>query len=839
MAIVGRELRLPLQVGTSSLAGFAKASAAFVPGCLMIVSIVLPALLAPWDDAASVYPHLIVPYIFAIFAGAALIVYARKHFWLAFRERPCDILFGPEGFRIEGGRLSGFKTTWAEIEWVRLTGRHEKLEIIEGAENKSEENFWRLVVATKDGEERVLGSAEDIRERDSLQALHDTIHESIRKSDKTQAAPAQPAVPLKCSGCGAPAVPADFEMVKCPYCGTLIHMPDDVRTRIRAIGNRDATARASEKMIEKLIHQPGALRTSFFVFLAAIPSMLAWPAAVVGGGVLYALCYLRVGNALLLAVAALGVIAALYYLVRGQLTDRQALRLLTLSFAAHAPTAPGGAHHCRQCNGPLVEPPGQMLVRCAYCGAQNILGLDARGEAQKGRAQVESLDQALQTRRSERGRWRWSAGAALGILAIVAILVRLSAHPPNPLKAIGDTSRVLKRITYDPFNEFQPKISPDGKQLLYDLRVPGEDSDESIMTAPVTGAFRGTEMTAEKVHAIRPLWTPDGKGFLYISSTKRDVLRRVDSVAPYANPRDLYSFGFDIDVPSFSPDGQHFAFAASNRKQDGWTIYVGAVDGSSYKQLTGGINPAWSADGTHIAYSRTVGSYRQIMVMVYDGLSVVSTVPITTDTCDHEDPVYSPDGAYIAYVGNCGGTTRGKKNVWDLYIMKGDGTANEQITDGLADVETPAWSGDYVYFAADVAGNYDIWRAQVTGPLAGHGVRPTYVAPLVPATPKEEQWVGTYTCSQGLTDAVLHITRNADSTINGVFQFTFTPKSITGSFKFRGTIDPSGNVQIVPGLWINQPSGWSARGLHGVMQGSTFTGTIDSPTCGTFSFVRR
>jgi hypothetical protein len=131
---------------------------------------------------------------------------------------------------------------------------------------------------------------------------------------------------------------------------------------------------------------------------------------------------------------------------------------------------------------------------------------------------------------------------------------------------------------------------------------------------------------------------------------------------------------------------------------------------------------------------------------------------------------------------------------------------------------------------------------ELTGPLAGHGVRPTFVAPLVPTTPttpKDEQWAGTYTCAQGLTDAVLHITRNADSTINGVFEFTHAPTAVSGSFKFRGTIDPSGNVQIAPGLWINQPPNYTATGLHGTMQGNTFTGRMDSSRCGTFSFVRR
>ncbi len=725
------ELRLPLQVGTSSLAGFARASATLVPGFLLVVSIALPAVLAPWDEAVEVYPHLIVPYVFAIFIGAALIAYGRKHLWLAMRERPSDILFTADGLKIEGGPMGGYEVAWIDVESVRLVGGHEKLEMIEEDAKKKVENFWRLVIDLQDGSRKQLGSAEDIRERDSLQALCDTIHESIRKNDKNRPPErvADAAAPLKCTGCGAPAIPADAAMIACPYCNTPIPIPDDVRMRIRAIGKRDAAAKRSEKLVEKLVNQPGALRTSFFVFLGAIPSMLAWPAAILGAMVLYALCYLRVGNGILLTIAAYGVIAALYFLVRGQLSDRQALRLLTLSFAAKAPTDKGGAHHCRQCNGPLVEPPGQMLVRCAYCSAQNILGLDARGDAQRGRAELESLDDALARRQSERSRWRWSAMAAIGILAIVAILVRVSAHPPNPLKPIGD-AKLLKRITYDPFNEFQPKVSPDGKTILYDLRVPGEDSDESVMTAPSTGTFRGTEMTMEKFHAMRPLWLNDGKGFLYVSSMKRDVLRRVDSLQPYAASRDLYTFTYDIDVPSMSPDGVHFAFGAAESKSAGWYIYIGAIDASPDKQITAGINPAWAPDGTHIAYSRTVSSYRQLMMMTIDGTTLVTTVQLTNDSCDHEDPVFSPDGAYLAYVSNCGRQTRGKKNVWDLDVVKADGTSNEQITDGIADVETPAWSGDYIYFSADVAGNYDIWRVQLTGPLAGHGTRPTYVAPI-------------------------------------------------------------------------------------------------------------
>jgi len=836
---------LPLQVGTSSLLGFAHASAAFVPGFLLIGSIALPAMLAPWDDAAAIYPHLIMPYVFAFGFGGGMIAYARKHIRLALSERPSDILIGEGGIRIEGGRMNGFRATWADIEVVKIVARHEKLEIVEGDEEKGQDNFWRLLLELRDGSVVQLGSAEDPRERDSLEALRDSIRASIwRSTAPAEAQKAEPRAPLQCRGCGAPVVPAETETVRCPYCGTDARIPDDVRARIRAAHSRDENQRKSEKLIQKLVNQPGALRTSFFVFLAAIPSICAWPAALVGCVILYALCFLRVWNGLLIAIATFGIIAALYYLVRGQLTDRQALRLLTLGFAARAPKVAGGAHRCRKCNGPLAPPPGSVLAHCAYCGVENILGLDARGEAKQSETQASSLDEALYRRTLERQRWRYSAIFAIALLVVSAVLVRVTAHPPYPIQATGHAT-ALTRITYDPFNEFQPKLSPDGKELLYDLRVPGEESDESIMSAPATGAFRGTEMTREKLHAMRPLWLADASGFLYVASLQPDALRRVDSLTPYASSRDLYTFDYDIDVPSLAPDGKRFVFAASKSKSSGWNMYVGTIDAGALVSLGGGINPAWSPDERHIAFSRSVNGYRQIFVTTFDGAQSVDATQLTKDSCDHEDPVYSPDGVYLAYVGNCGRNSRGKKNVWDLYAMKSDGSGDEQLTDGQADVETPAWHGDFLYFSADVAGNYDIWRVKATGPLAGHGDKPAYVAPIV-TTPQTvamaagQDWAGTYTCAQGLTNAVFHVSSvSPQGLVDGVFDFKFPRTRTHGAFHARGALSPTGALDLEPGDWVTRPRGYNAVGLNGTVHDNQYTGSLNSSHCTTFWLTRR
>ena len=49
--------------------------------------------------------------------------------------------------------------------------------------------------------------------------------------------------------------------------------------------------------------------------------------------------------------------------------------------------------------------------------------------------------------------------------------------------------------------------------------------------------------------------------------------------------------------------------------------------------------------------------------------------------------------------------------------MRRDGGAIVKLTEGDADVTGVTWWGPYLYFSSDVAGNYDIWRIRLTGPI--------------------------------------------------------------------------------------------------------------------------
>ena len=140
---------------------------------------------------------------------------------------------------------------------------------------------------------------------------------------------------------------------------------------------------------------------------------------------------------------------------------------------------------------------------------------------------------------------------------------------------------------------------------------------------------------------------------------------------------------FQID-PAWSPDGSRIAFAS--RRTGSSDIYAMASDGSGTTHLTSGkqndSHPTWSPDGRRIAFSRDCDIY----VMGADG-----SRPHRISDIDAEEtePAWSPAGDRIAYVRRIPGTPI--QNVW---IMNPDGSGRHPLTKGNGRAFTPAWSPD-------------------------------------------------------------------------------------------------------------------------------------------------
>lgn len=99
------------------------------------------------------------------------------------------------------------------------------------------------------------------------------------------------------------------------------------------------------------------------------------------------------------------------------------------------------------------------------------------------------------------------------------------------------------------------------------------------------------------------------------------------------------------------------------------------ANGSGATRLTaGGDGPAWSPDGSKIAFWSHRGGNLDVYVMNADGSAVAR---LTTDPADDLHPAWSPDGTRIAF-------TSFRSGRGSIYLMKPDGRGVMLLADGVA-----------------------------------------------------------------------------------------------------------------------------------------------------------
>ncbi len=135
--------------------------------------------------------------------------------------------------------------------------------------------------------------------------------------------------------------------------------------------------------------------------------------------------------------------------------------------------------------------------------------------------------------------------------------------------------------------------------------------------------------------------------------------------------------------PAWSPDGSRLAFTSA--RDGGNDIYVMDADGGNVQRLTNdGVNyqPTWSPDGSHIAFVKEGSFGTDIYVMAADGSGPVGI----TGLVNCSEPAWSPTGARILFV--IGGLFEQTR---DIYVMNSDGSAPDRLTSSSGWEAGPTW----------------------------------------------------------------------------------------------------------------------------------------------------
>ena len=148
------------------------------------------------------------------------------------------------------------------------------------------------------------------------------------------------------------------------------------------------------------------------------------------------------------------------------------------------------------------------------------------------------------------------------------------------------------------------------------------------------------------------------------------------------------------------PNGR-IAFSSTRDGSSSNELYSAAADGSDAKRLTWSAaveqSPAWSPDGTRIAYESNVSGRSRIYVMNADGSGQTQITPPSALTLDDRQPTWSPDGSRLAFTSSR--PTNGSLAIW---IVNVDGTGLHQLTSDFS--TDPSWSPDgtrVAYVGAD------------------------------------------------------------------------------------------------------------------------------------------
>ncbi|MFZ0063272.1 MAG: winged helix-turn-helix domain-containing protein [Pyrinomonadaceae bacterium] len=226
-----------------------------------------------------------------------------------------------------------------------------------------------------------------------------------------------------------------------------------------------------------------------------------------------------------------------------------------------------------------------------------------------------------------------------------------------------------------------------------------------------------TQLTNALGEEAFPSLSPDGKLLVFTSSSGGSA----DNWSGNANIY-LLTIGSNTPInltggapgngstPAFSPDGSLIAFRS---ERDGGGIFIMNADGGNIKRLTEfGSHPSWSPDQKEIVFatddtwspnSRRVNPSDLWLINVATGEKRRLTTP-----GDAAQPSWSPHGHRVAFWGQ----NRGAKNIFTIDAYGGESVV---VTNDSFVNWNPVWSpdGSYLYFASDRGGSMNLWRVQI------------------------------------------------------------------------------------------------------------------------------
>jgi Tol biopolymer transport system component len=219
------------------------------------------------------------------------------------------------------------------------------------------------------------------------------------------------------------------------------------------------------------------------------------------------------------------------------------------------------------------------------------------------------------------------------------------------------------------------------------------------VSGEIAGAPELARVTFDSGLNIDPSISADGKFVAYSSDRSGDGnldiwVQQIGGGSPIRVTRDAA----DDREPDISPDGTHVVY---HSERNGGGIYIAPTTGGEEQRIAdGGRRPRYSPDGSKVLYYTGPATHYPLKdgigeIFVVD-LARSTTRRIRPDFTAAVDPIWSPDGEKILFVGAKESVTKG----WGWWItpLDGGGPVRCPVNQDHVSFIPFAWQGDWVYF---------------------------------------------------------------------------------------------------------------------------------------------
>lgn len=287
---------------------------------------------------------------------------------------------------------------------------------------------------------------------------------------------------------------------------------------------------------------------------------------------------------------------------------------------------------------------------------------------------------------------------ALGITALF-LLCGSSALTPTDSSAASKPSKP-QLVTVDDYFRLgeveDPRISPDGRWIAYTVTTQDLEADESssrIWMVPAAGGDP-IPLSAEGEDTSSPRWSSDGKylGFLSSRNEGKTQVWTLYREGGEAVKRTDTAQG--VESFEWSPDGKKLLLVMRDPKPEELEAKQAEEKGETFEEKT---PPPWVV--TRQQFKMDYVGYldsRRTHLYVFD-LATEVIKQITSGDFDDSEPAWSADGTRIAFVSNrtADPDDNYDTNIWVVAADNGDlGARPLQITTNPGPDGTPSWNPD-------------------------------------------------------------------------------------------------------------------------------------------------